>query len=132
VTDDTDTGDAPTVEKLVADRSDESDAVDSGDARLAGYYGRFRDNIWHYVPDGREKVLVRLAPCALYELYIGTNDLSLDACQKGHAAACDLCGESALLEKAISNPRVTPCIGVAVSTHTVLHSLSRNRVALYE
>lgn len=59
-------------------------------------------------PDDREKVLVRLTPRALHELYIETKDLSPDARQAGHTAECDLCGNSVPLEKAVPNPRGEP------------------------
>jgi hypothetical protein len=59
-------------------------------------------------PDDREKVLVRLTPESLHELYIETKDLSPDARQAGHTAECDLCGESVPLEKAIPNKREEP------------------------
>lgn len=58
--------------------------------------------------DDREKVLVRLTPRALHELYIETKDLSPDARQAGHSAECDLCGDSVPLEKAVPNPRQEP------------------------
>jgi len=59
-------------------------------------------------PDDCERVLVRLAPRALHELYIETKDLSPDARQAGHTAECDLCGDSVPLEKAVPNPRGEP------------------------
>jgi len=58
--------------------------------------------------DDREKVLVRLTPRALHELYIETKNLSPDARQAGHTAACDLCGDSVPFEKAVPNPRGEP------------------------
>jgi hypothetical protein len=59
-------------------------------------------------PEDREKVLVRLTPRALEELYIETKDLSPDARQAGHTAECDLCGESVPLERAVPNKREEP------------------------
>lgn len=56
----------------------------------------------------REKVLVRLTPRALQELYVETKNLSPDARQAGHTAECDLCGESVPLENAIPNKREEP------------------------
>lgn len=120
--------------------TDDSDDVDPENPRPRGHYPRFRNNIWHYVPDelaqtislgpagdgepgqdwvlsytperrdeaDREKVLVRLTPRALHELYIETKDLSPDARQAGHTAECDLCGDSVDLEKAVPNPRGEP------------------------
>lgn len=58
--------------------------------------------------EDRERVCVRLTPCALHELYIEAKDLSPDARQAGHTAECDLCGESVPLEKAVPNPRGEP------------------------
>jgi len=116
----------------------DEDTVDPENPRPAGSYPRFKDNEWHYVsddlsrsislgplgdpgddwvltytpdrddPDDREKVLVRLTPRALHELYIETKDLSPDARQAGHTAECDLCGEQVDLEKAVPNPRGKP------------------------
>ena len=56
----------------------------------------------------REKVLVRLTPRALHELYIKIKNLSPDARQAGHTAACDLCGDSVPFEEAVPNPRGEP------------------------
>lgn len=58
--------------------------------------------------DDREKVLVRLTPRALQELYVETKNLSAEARQSGHRAECDLCGEMVELEKAIPNDREKP------------------------
>jgi hypothetical protein len=44
--------------------------------------------------EDREKVLVRLTPRALQELYIEVKDLTPEQRQAGHTAECDLCGES--------------------------------------
>ena len=44
-------------------------------------------------PNDREKVLVRLTPRALHELYIEVKDLDVETRQMGHRAECDLCGE---------------------------------------
>jgi len=112
--------------------------VDPENPRPEGSYPRFADHEWRYVPDDlarsislgpvgdpgddwvltytpeqrneddREKVLVRLTPRALHELYIETKDLSPDARQAGHRAECDLCGEMVDLEKAVPNPRGEP------------------------
>lgn len=57
----------------------------------------------------REKVLVRLTPRALHELYIEVKDLSVEARQAGHRAECDLCGEMVDLERAIPNARGEAC-----------------------
>ena len=59
--------------------------------------------------DDREKVLVRLTPRALHELYIETKDLSADTRMAGHSAACDLCGEQVNLDRAIPDGQVSPC-----------------------
>lgn len=59
-------------------------------------------------PDDREKVLVRLTPRALQELYVETKNLSPDTRQAGHTAECDLCGESVPLEKAVPDKRERP------------------------
>jgi phosphatidylserine/phosphatidylglycerophosphate/cardiolipin synthase-like enzyme len=59
-------------------------------------------------PENRQKVLVRLTPRALHELYIETKDLTPDARQAGHTAECDLCGDSVELDKAIPNKREEP------------------------
>ncbi|SDG41291.1 hypothetical protein [Halorientalis regularis] len=58
--------------------------------------------------DDREKVLIRLTPRALQELYIETKDLSPDARQAGHTAECGLCGESVPLAKAVPDKREEP------------------------
>lgn len=116
----------------------DQDDIDPEAPRPGGSYPRFRSNTWHYVPDDlarsisigplgdpgddwvisytperedpedREKVMVRLTPRALHELYIETKDLSPDARQAGHTAECDLCGERVDLEKAIPNKRERP------------------------
>jgi len=59
--------------------------------------------------DEREKVLVRLTPRALHELYIEVKDLDVEARQMGHRAECDLCGERVDLDRAIPNARGEPC-----------------------
>lgn len=59
-------------------------------------------------PDDREKVLVRVTPRALEELYVEVKDLSPEARQAGHTAECDFCGESVPLEKAVPNKREEP------------------------
>lgn len=58
--------------------------------------------------DDREKVLVRLTPRALHELYIEVKGLSPDVRQAGHTAECDFCGQQVDLEKAIPNKREEP------------------------
>ena len=60
-------------------------------------------------PDDREKVLVRLTPRALHELYIEVKDLSVETRQMGHRAECDLCGEMVDMDRAIPNQRGEPC-----------------------
>ena len=64
-----------------------------------------QDWVLTYTPErrneaDREKVLVRLTPPALEELYVETKDLSPDARQAGHTAECELCGEQVPLEDA--------------------------------
>ncbi|WP_250864840.1 hypothetical protein [Halorientalis regularis] len=59
--------------------------------------------------DDREKVLIRLTPRALQELYIETKDLSPDARQAGHTAECGLCGDQVPLEDAWPDNRQEPC-----------------------
>ena len=59
--------------------------------------------------DDREKVLVRLTPRALHELYIETKGLSNDDRMHGHSAECDLCGEQVDLDRAIPNAPGEPC-----------------------
>ena len=60
-------------------------------------------------PDDREKVLVRLTPRALHELYIETKDLDVKTRQMGHRAECDLCGEMVDFDRAIPNARGEAC-----------------------
>jgi len=60
-------------------------------------------------PDDREKVLVRLTPRALHELYIETKGLDVETRQMGHRAECDLCGEFVDYERAIPNGQGEPC-----------------------
>jgi formylmethanofuran dehydrogenase subunit E len=60
-------------------------------------------------PDDREKVLVRLTPRALHELYIEVKDLDVETRQMGHRAECDLCGEMVDMDRAIPNQRGEPC-----------------------
>ncbi len=59
--------------------------------------------------DDREKVLVRLTPRALHELYIEVKDLGVEARQMGHRAECDLCGDMVDMDRAIPNQRGEPC-----------------------
>jgi hypothetical protein len=73
-----------------------------------------QDWVLTYTPEerdksDREKVLVRLTPRALHELYIETKDLSNDARMHGYSAECDLCGNQVDLDRAIPNPRGEPC-----------------------
>ena len=60
-------------------------------------------------PDDREKVLVRLTPRSLHELYIEVKDLDVETRQMGHRAECDLCGEMVDLDRAIPNARGEAC-----------------------
>lgn len=53
--------------------------------------------------EDREKVLVRLTPRSLNELYIETKELSKDDQMYGHSAECDLCGEQVDFDEAIPN-----------------------------
>jgi len=73
-----------------------------------------QDWVLTYTPERRneadhEKVLVRLSPRALHELYIETKDLSEDDRMHGHSAECDLCGDQVDLDQAIPNARGQPC-----------------------
>lgn len=72
-----------------------------------------QDWVLSYTPerheeDDREKVLVRLTPRALHELYIEAKNLSPEARQAGHSAECDLCGDTVPMDKAVPNPRGEP------------------------
>jgi len=60
-------------------------------------------------PDDREKVLVRLTPRSLHELYIEVKDIGTQDRQMGHRPECDLCGEMVDMERAIPNARGEPC-----------------------
>ena len=44
--------------------------------------------------EDREKILVRLTPRALHELYVEAKGLDVETRQMGHRAECDLCGEN--------------------------------------
>jgi len=73
-----------------------------------------QDWVLTYTPEkqdeaDREKVLARLTPRALHELYIETKGHSVEQRQMGHHAECDLCGEMVDLDRAIPNPRGDPC-----------------------
>ena len=73
-----------------------------------------QDWVLTYTPEkrdetDREKILVRLTPCSLHELYVETKGLSADQRMHGHSAECDLCGEQVNLDRAIPNPRGEPC-----------------------
>ena len=57
----------------------------------------------------REKVLIRLTPRALHELWIEVRDLDVEARQMGHRAECDLCEEMVDLDRAIPNARGEAC-----------------------
>lgn len=59
--------------------------------------------------EDREKVLVRLSPRALHELYIETRGLSADDRMAGHSAECHLCGEQVDLDEAIPSGKGDPC-----------------------
>ena len=60
-------------------------------------------------PDDREKVLVRLTPRALHELYIEVKDLDVETRQMGHRVESDLCSEMVDLDRAIPNARGEAC-----------------------
>ncbi|NUE03650.1 hypothetical protein HUB97_14270 [Halorubraceae archaeon YAN] len=60
-------------------------------------------------PEDREKVLIRLTPRALHELYVEVKDLDVETRQMGHRAECDLCGEMVDLDRAIPNDRGEAC-----------------------
>jgi hypothetical protein len=72
-----------------------------------------QDWVLSYTPErrdegDREKVLVRLSPRALQELYTETRGLTPDDRLAGHSAECDLCGNSVALDEAVPNPRGEP------------------------
>jgi len=72
-----------------------------------------QDWVLTYTPEmrdesDREKVLVRLSPRALQEIYVETRGLTPDDRQAGHSAECDLCGDSVALDEAVPNPRGEP------------------------
>lgn len=80
----------------------------------AGDGERGQDWVLTYTPEerdesDREKVLVRLTPRALHELYIETKSLDIETRQMGHRAECDLCGEMVDLERAIPDGQGEPC-----------------------
>ena len=67
-----------------------------------------------YTPERRneedsERVLVRLTPRALHELYVETNDLSNDTQMHGHSSECGLYENQVDLDRTIRNPRGEPC-----------------------
>jgi hypothetical protein len=73
-----------------------------------------QDWVLTYTPErrddaDREKVLVRLTPRALHELYIETKGLDVETRQMGHRAECDLCGDMVDFERAIPNGQGGPC-----------------------
>ena len=76
---------------------------ESGDDWVLTYTPERRD------PDDREKVLVRLSPRALHELYVETESLSADQRQAGHSSECGLCGEQVDLDEAWPDNRDRPC-----------------------
>jgi len=61
--------------------------------------------------DDREKVLVRLTPCALHELYIDVMDLDVETRQRGHRAECEFCGRMVDMKRAISNSQTRRLFG---------------------
>lgn len=68
-----------------------------------------QDWVLTYTPErentaDREKILMRLTPRALHELYIETKGLSTDQRMHGHSAECDLCGEQVDLDEAMPQP----------------------------
>jgi hypothetical protein len=72
-----------------------------------------QDWVLTYTPErrdeaDREKILVRLTPRALHELYVEVEGLSTDQRMAGHSAECDLCGEQVDLDEAIPNKREEP------------------------
>ena len=73
-----------------------------------------QDWVLTYTPEerneeDREKVLVRLTPRALHELWIEVKGLDVETRQMGHRAECDLCGEMVDLDRAIPNDRGEAC-----------------------
>lgn len=111
-----------------------SEEIDPENPRPKGHYPRFADNEWAqtislgpagdgepgqdwvltYTPERRDdadrkKVLVRLTPRALHELYIETKGLDVETRQMGHRAECDLCGDMVDFERAIPNGQGEPC-----------------------
>ena len=72
-----------------------------------------QDWVLTYTPErrdeaDREKILVRLTPRALHELYVEVEGLSTNQRMAGHSAECDLCGEQVDLDEAIPNKREEP------------------------
>jgi hypothetical protein len=73
-----------------------------------------QDWVLTYTPDKRnesdlEKVLVRLTPRALHELWVEVKGLGTQDRQMGHRAECGLCGEWVDLDRAIPNARKQAC-----------------------
>jgi hypothetical protein len=73
-----------------------------------------QDWVLTYTPErrdeaDREKILVRLTPRALHELWVEAKDLDTQDRQMGHRAECDLCGEMVDLDRAIPNARGEAC-----------------------
>ena len=73
-----------------------------------------QDWVLTYTPEkrdesDREKILVRLTPRSLHELYVETKGLSADRRTHGHSAECGLRGEQVNLDRAVPNPRGEPC-----------------------
>jgi hypothetical protein len=63
-----------------------------------------QDWVLTYTPEkrdesDREKILVRLTPRSLHELYVETKGLSADRRTHGHSAECGLCGEQVNLDE---------------------------------
>lgn len=73
-----------------------------------------QDWVLTYTPErrderDREKVLVRLTPRALHELYIEVKDLRSDQRMAGHSAECALCGNQVDFDRAIPDGNGAPC-----------------------
>jgi len=113
------------VELTDSGRLKRSDAID-GDGEGEGEDGEEgQDWVLTYTPEkrdesDREKILVRLTPRSLHELYVETKGLSADQRMHGHSAECGLCGEQVNLDRAIPNPRgsrVTNTAGQSTRVH---------------
>lgn len=80
----------------------------------AGSGEKGQDWVLTYTPEkrdesDREKILVRLTPRALHELWVEVKGLGTQDRQMGHRAECDLCGDMVDLDRAIPNSRGEPC-----------------------